>query len=463
VDEVVTFWDVVERTSLGERMKESEFDAMLYQTVRALIEKYDIHFDGETAVPSDDGLADRAYQAALELFLATGFYCTSTQRAVRFTREEVEEAVRHAKTHYVFGEGRDQHVMGPRTVEDPDPPTCIFSHLGVPVKQDLFPKVCLAQAQEQYADAFCCVSLHDTFRGIPIKSGHPVEVAACMWDVTKRREAARLAGRPGLGLYALVSVGESTASIIAASHPAFGALPRDVPQVGAIAELKVDYERMNKVAFQRECGIGLAGLYGPLMGGYAGGPEGTMLVQIAHFFLGLLAFDAEYHICFPIDIHQTCSTTLPLLWLVSVYCQAIARNSRMLNICTTMAAGGPSTDMLFYEMVNGAIAHTVSGAHSVQGGIARDKNPEHISTLELRLGAETAHAITKMHMTRAQANSVVKEILARYVDDIPDAPLGKRFSELYDLDRVKPLDFYVDIYRQKKEEIAKLGIDYSLL
>jgi hypothetical protein len=167
---------------------------------------------------------------------------------VRFTREEVEEAVRHAKTHYVFGEGRDQHTMGPRKVEDPNPPTCIFSHLGVPVKQDLFPKVCLAQAQEQYADAFCCVSLHDTFRGIPIKSGHPVEVAACMWDITKRREAARLAGRPGLGLYAHVSVGESTESIIASVHPAFGALRRDVTQNGVIAELKVDYERMSKVA-----------------------------------------------------------------------------------------------------------------------------------------------------------------------------------------------------------------------
>ena len=460
---MITFWDVVERTSRGERMKESDFDAMLYQNVRAVIEKYDIHFDGETAVPSDDGLADRAYQAALELFVNTGFYCTSTQRAVRFTKEEVEEAVRHAKTEYVFGEGRERHVMGQRRVEDPKPPTCIFSHLGVPVKQDLFPKVCLAQAQEQYADAFCCVSLHDTFRGIPIKSGHPVEVAACMWDVTKRREAARLAGRPGLGLYAMVSVGESTSSIIAAAHPAFGALPRDVPQVGAIAELKVDYERMNKVAFQREAGIGLAGLYGCLMGGYAGGPEGTMLVQIAHFFLGLLAYDVEYHINFPIDIHQTCSTTLPMLWLVSVYCQAVARNSRMLNVCTTMAAGGPATDMLFYEMVNGAIAHTVSGAHSVQGGIARDKYPEHIGPLELRLGAETCHAVARSGMTRVQANKIVKEILARYGDDIPDAPVGQTFSELYALERVKPLGFYEDMYKQKKREIEEVGVPYSVL
>lgn len=460
---MVTFWDVVERTSKGERMKESDFDAMLYQHVRELTEKYDIHFDGETAVPDDDGLADRAYQAALELFLATGFYCTDTKRAVRFTREEVEEAVRHAKTSYVFGEGRDQHTMVPRSVEDPSPPTCIFSGLGVPVKQDIHPKVCQAIASEPLADAFCCVSLHDTFRGIPIKSGHPIEVAACMWDVTTRRQAARQAGRPGLGLYAMVSVGESTESIIAASHPAFGGLSRDVPQNGAIAELKVDYARMSKVAFLRESGMGLAGLYGPLMGGYAGGPEGTMLVQIAHFFLGRLAFDAEYHICFPIDIRETCSTTLPMLWLVSVYSQALARNTHFLNICTTMAAGGPSSDMLFYEMANGAIAHTVSGANHVQGGIARDKYPERVSTLELRLGAETAHAVAKMGMTRAQANGICKEILARYGDEIPDAPLGKTFSELYDLDRVRPLDFYVDLYREKKAEIQELGVDYTAI
>jgi len=460
---VITFWDVVERCDHGERMSEADFDRALWQNVKALTEKYDIHFDGETAVPSDDGLADRAYQAALDLFVAQGIYCTSTQRVARFTREEVEEKVRRANTSYVFGEGREQHTMLPRTVEDPRPPTCVFSFLGMPVKQDIFAQTCHAQAKEAYADAFCCPSLLDTFNGIPIKSGHPIEVAACCWDIKQRREAARQAGRPGLGLYAHVSVGESTASIIASVHPAFGALKRDATQSGAIAELKVDYERMSKVAFQRECGFGNAGLYGCLMGGYAGGPEGTMLVQIAHHFLGLLAFDVEYHINFPIDINQTCSTTLPMLWLVSVYCQAIARNTKMLSICTTMAAAGPSTDMLFYEMVNGAIAHTVSGANSVQGGIARDKHPEHISTLEIRLGAETCHAVAKMGMTRAQANSVVKEILAKYGDDIPNAPIGKTFRELYDLERVKPLDFYLDLYRKKKDEMTKLGIDYSVI
>ena len=379
-------------------MSESDFDAMLWQNVRALIEKYDIHFDGETAVPSDDGLADRAYQAALELFLATGFYCTSTQRAVRFTREEVEEAVRHAKTSYVFGEGRDQHTMRPRVVEDPEPPTCIFSHLGVPVKQDLFPKVCLAQAQEQYADAFCCVSLHDTFRGIPIKSGTSRSRSrrACGTSPSAARRPDWRDGRVWASTR-MVSVGESTASIIAASHPAFGALPRDVPQVGAIAELKVDYERMNKVAFQRECGIGLAGLYGPLMGGYAGGPEGTMLVQIAHFFLGLLAFDVEYHICFPIDIHQTCSTTLPMLWLVSVYCQAIARNSQHAQHLHHHGRRRPVDRHALLRDGRTAPSRTRSRARTAsRAGSRATSTPSTSSTLELRLGAETAHAVAQV-------------------------------------------------------------------
>ena len=170
---MITFWDVVERTSHGERMSESDFDTMLWENVRALTEKYDIHFDGETAVPSDDGLADRAYQAALELFVAIGFYCTNTQRAVRFTREEVEEAVRHAKTSYVVRRGARPAHHGAAGGRGRRPPTCIFSGLGVPVEEDLFPKVCLAMRRSRMADAFCCVSLHDTFRGIPVKSGHP--------------------------------------------------------------------------------------------------------------------------------------------------------------------------------------------------------------------------------------------------------------------------------------------------
>ena len=457
---MISFWDAVERCDTGERLNEGDYDLQLWQAANELIEKYDIHFDADHVVPADDGLADRAYQAGLELFLKVGFYCLDTKRAVRFTREEVQEVLTHAPCTYTWGEGRDQRTCIARQVEDRRDPACIFSGLGVPVPEEQFLQVNQAIAAEPHADAFCGVSLLSTFRGIPIRAGHPIEMAAGIWDTAKRREAAQLAGRLGLGLYCYNSAAESTAAIIAASR---WALDRDSTQNGAIAELKVDYARMSKVAYQLESGYGIGALYGPLMGGYAGGPEGTMITQIAHFFLGLLAFKAEYHIPFPIDIHQVCNSSREMLWLGSVYSQAISRNTHLLNQAVAMAAAGPATDMLFYEFINWAMAASVSGGNVVMGGIARDKYPERVSTLEMRAGAEAAHIVARMGLTRAQVNDIVKEIVVRYENDIPEAPLGKKFCEIYDMQRVTPLPEYTAVLEKIRKEMTELGVDYSVL
>ncbi len=458
---MVSFWDVVDRCNKGERMQESDYDALLYKNVSELVKKYKIVYDPEQIVPSDNDLADRAYMAAIDLFARIGFYCLDTKKVVRFTREEIEQRVSMAPATYVWGTGKDQSTTYARAVEDARDPSFVASGLGVPVPEDLFLKVTQAIASVPMADAFCGVSLENTFRGIPIRAGTPIEVAAAIWDVCKRREAARLAGRPGLGLYAMISCAESTAAIIAAARERFGALPTDVTQNGVIAELKVDFARMNKVPWQVESGVGIAGLYGPLMGGYAGGPEGTMITQIAHFFLGLFAFNADYHIPFPIDLHQVCNTTSPMLWLVSVYCQAIARNSHMLNECVSMAAGGPATKMLFYELAAHAIAATVSGANLVAAGIARDKYPERVSTMEIQTAAEVGHIVARMGMTRKEANIFVRKLAGKYEQLIPQAPLGKKFSELYNLEKVTPLPEYAKLYEEVRKELADLGLDYS--
>ena len=460
---MITFWEVLERCGKGQRMQESDYDTLLYKSVSKLIEKYDIKFDPEQIVPDDDSLADRAYEAALELFEQVGFYCLDTKRVVRFSRSEIEERVALAPDTYTWGEGKDRGVTYSRKVEDLRDPSFVASGLGVPVPQDMFVKVCQAIASVPLADAFCGVSLQDTFRGIPIRAGHPVEVAAAIWDVSKRREAARLAGRPGLGLYAMISCAESTAAIMAAAREQFGALPADVTQNGAIAELKVDFARMNKVPWQMESGAGIAGLYGPLMGGYAGGPEGTMLTLLAHFFLGLFAFNADYHIPFPIDLHQVCNSTSPMLWLVSVYSQALARNTHLLNESVAMAAAGPATQMLFYELAAHAVTATVSGANLVAAGIARDKYPERVSTLEIQTASEVGHIVARMGMTRKDANGLVKTLLRKYEKDVPGASLGKKFSEIYDMEKVTPLPEYLKLYESIREELAKLGLNYSLL
>jgi methylamine--corrinoid protein Co-methyltransferase len=428
-----------------------------------LIKKYDLQFDQSVIIPNDDSLADRAYEAGVELFLRLGFYCLDTKRVVRFSRKELEERLETAPDSYEWGEGKDKGITYARKVEDTRDPSFVASGLGVPVPQDLFLKVCQALASVPLADAFCGVSLENTFRGLPIQAGTPVEVAAAIWDVEKRREAARLAGRPGLGLYAMISCAEGTSAIIAAAQKRFGALQNDVTQNGAIAELKVDFARMNKVPWQIESGYGTAGLYGPLMGGYAGGPEGTMITLIAHFFLGLFAFNADYHIPFPINLNQVCNTSSAMLWLASVYTQALARNTHLLNESVAMASAGPCTEMLFYEFAAYAIVAVVSGGNLVAGGIARDKYPERVSTLEIQTASEVGHIVARMGMNRKEANSLVKKLVGKYEKQIPEAPLGKKFSEIYDLEKVKPLEDYQRMYDEIRRELSDLGLDYSVL
>ncbi|MCK4820962.1 monomethylamine:corrinoid methyltransferase [bacterium] len=46
---------------------------------------------------------------------------------------------------------------------------------------------------------------------------------------------------------------------------------------------------------------------------------------------------------------------------------------------------------------------------------------------------------------------------------ISEAPLCKKFSELYDLKSVKPGGQYLEQYKRIREELSELGFDYSKL
>jgi len=59
--------------------------------------------------------------------------------------------------------------------------------------------------------------------------------------------------------------------------------------------------------------------------------------------------------------------------------------------------------------------------------------------------------------------SIVKQILGEYEDQLDTAPIGKRFDECYDMERVQPTQEYLDLYDRCKEKLTEFGLDYSLL
>ncbi len=459
---MIGFWEVIRRSEKGPFIKEEEFDRKVGSTASRSVKKYDIKYDPEQVVPSDDDLADRIYQAGFELFLELGVYCRDTSRLIIFSREEVEWALKHAPTTVTYGQGKDVRIMTHRSIEDSSPPFCLCTPVGCMVAEERFVAMVQSYAQEPLADTFSS-AFSQTVQGRPIKSGTPQEMEAGIWNVVKLREAARAAGRPHIGIHNLVTNAERTDATLAAVRTEFGAQSNDGLAVAATAEMKVDYERIKKTVFLRHTGYNKYGLYGPIMGGYAGGPEETAIVHVAHHFLGLLVFDVQWHDGFPLHLMQGCNTTRDLLWLISVTAQALSRNTHLLIGVSPFTAAGPCTEMVVYEIVAGVLAATVSGLHLNLVAVARNKLPERSSGMEARIGAEAGHLAARQGITREQANDIVKQILSEYETQIIDAPIGKRFDECYNLETVQPTQEYLDLYEKCKEKLNGFGLGYSLV
>jgi hypothetical protein len=86
-----------------------------------------------------------------------------------------------------------------------------------------------------------------------------------------------------------------------------------------------------------------------------------------------------------------------------------------------------------------------------------------VSTLEIQTASEVGHVVARMGMSRKEANILVRQLVGRYENQVPEAPLGRKFSEIYDLEKVSPLPDYEAMYREVRTELEGLGLDYSLL
>ncbi len=115
--EVPSLWEVIARSRRGEKMDEKTFDMSIFRTAERLKRKYDIRYDPEHPVPSDDQMADRVFAAELEFYLENSTYCLDTGRVIKFTREEVESALADVPSEVELGEGDGVFRMVHRDVE----------------------------------------------------------------------------------------------------------------------------------------------------------------------------------------------------------------------------------------------------------------------------------------------------------------------------------------------------------
>jgi len=127
-----------------------------------------------------------------------GTFCINTGRVIKYTKEEVLNAMAGASREVVIGEGRDARRMVARYGNDPRPPLTQGGPTGAPVSENIFMETHEAFAKEPLVD--CIVDgVFGSIYGHPLAKDTPWDIAAAKAEALALREAVRRAGRPGMG------------------------------------------------------------------------------------------------------------------------------------------------------------------------------------------------------------------------------------------------------------------------
>ena len=453
--------EVLHRAETGPIMEEEKFEReLIAPTIKDLTKKYKIKFDEKVIVNSDDDLADRVFQAGLDLAETTGMYCQSTNRRIPWTREELLEGLRNVPAEVVMGAGVDAVMAKARVPDDDQRVIVAGGAYGVPVPEYMYIPMSLSYLKEGVIDVIDNPSL-ETVYGYPVKAGSPWEVLAARREAELALQAANIAGRPGICLGCVELSATALGGLAGVSWG--GYRPTDWLHAPIMSELKTNYDMLSIVVHSIRTGTILEAYYNPIYGGYVGGAEGVAIAVVGGLILLNQCHPGHTYNTRPNHPFLNCDTTPELIWAIALGVQGLTRNTNMLVDTLVGPAGGPGTKTMLYENAAFVAATTVSGqslmtsCHSSSGGAT----PRHASGLDSKICGEVTHAVRGM--TRAEANEIVKQIIPLYVDDLDKNPIGKPFEEVYDIDKVEPTPEWQGMYDEVRDELIKLGLPLDRL
>ena len=466
-----SLWEVLDRAcNTGPTMPGKDFDMQLFRVTSRLVKEYDLRYDPATPVSTDDSLADEVWKAGLELFTEVGAYCLSSNRVIKFTESEIKEGLRGLRGETTIGAGKEQRKIKLRKVGEKTPPSVLCGGViesNIP-EGEMFVKLYQSIAQEPLIDGFYVGPPLQSSEGKLVRSGTPFETHQGKSMVSWVREAITRAGRPGLHFKSACTAAIAN---VAASDSVEGLRRTDGIVATIMPELKTDYENLNKIVYAHDYGCVSHVYNGGMIGGWAGGPEGALIVAIASAIMTVMVYcmgeGPSYHALGYLRAstpNYSAFVTRPCLWGSSIGSQAISRNSKIINTGLAMTNAGPGTEMQFQEITSALCASLPCGRDGLSQGMRRFKvKPLLGSGLENRFWAEVGTAMSKA--SRDLAGHIAEEMLQRYehkiTRDSDGGPMGHTFDEIYDLNTLQPRQRFLDIYDKVKHELVDLGLEFD--
>ena len=450
--------DVLDKAHNGSICKTFEWDTrVIPQTIAQALKKHKLEKSCNPANPvnQDMELADRYFEAAMEVAAEVGMLCTDTQRVIKYSREELQAGLDAAPAEFSLGQGQQTARFKHRGLEDPTLPIWV-SPLSIAVSEDVFEPLVEGIASVPEVDCLEGPSF-ETIWGAPLRAGSPYELLAGKWQAVSFDRAVKAAGREGIGLYA-VGTSPTHYGVLGGFGTPGGYKPeRDIVLMLSPVEIKTSYENLLKLAHTYNCGgISYGGSWS-MIGGYAGGPEGAALSCIACTIILYNVYQCVNGASFPYDMRTMGNCGRPALWALGLVFQALSRNTHICANSVLNQTAGPATSMLLYESAVGMMTLAACGTTSCTGPrSAGGKYTNYITPLEVKFAGEVFKKSAGMSL--AKANDIANKLLPKYEEKLGKPDKGQSFKECYDVSRLRPTDEWQKIYDTVKNEVIGAGI-----
>ncbi|KKG20869.1 hypothetical protein EO98_03935 [Methanosarcina sp. 2.H.T.1A.6] len=192
-------YEFYDRAKVGEKCTQDDWDLMkIPMKTMELKQKYGLDFKGEF-VPTDKDMMGKLFQAGFEMLLECGIYCTDTHRIVKYTEDEIWDAINNVQKEFTLGTGRDAVRVSKRSVGDKKKPIIQGGPTGSPISEEVFMPVHMSYALEKEVDTIVD-GVMTSVRGKSPIPGSPYEVLAAKTETRLIKQAAAMAGRPGMGI-----------------------------------------------------------------------------------------------------------------------------------------------------------------------------------------------------------------------------------------------------------------------
>ncbi len=455
---MIPFIEVLDRAHTGPVCELKEWDInVISKKVKEKLKEYGLEgtCDTQNPINSDDGLADRFWKAGFDLAVDTGMLCLETKRIIKFTEEELKEALGEAPSEITLGRGADAFTLRARKPEDKTPPRFRSGFGGV--SEHIYVQLMQGIAQYRVVDILTPADLETIYdRGL--KTATPYETIAGHHEAVMIREALKRAGRQGMPITGVCNSPSEYGHMGGYGTPGGYDPLKDMAIVLAITELKTSYGLLHKVAQTAlNCGGIVYGAHWSMIGGYAGPPEGAAVGAVASFVLQFLVHSCTLSAGVVYDIRYQGNCGRDAVWARSVSHQAQSINKNLMALGMNSQVSGPCTHELLYETTVGCIVDAVSGCAAQFGNRSTgSRYIDYQSPLEQKFGAEVLKA--SAGMKRSDANEIVKALIPKYEDKLRRPPKGKSFIECFDLRTLKPTKEWQEIYDKTWEEIEDLGL-----